>query len=68
MSASTPARNPRMSSLAKQALSVRPDMFAIIARKIGVSRQHVAYVAHGKRQSRRIEHALRMAIARRRYP
>lgn len=57
-----------MSSLAKQALAVRPDMFAIIARKIGVSRQHVAYVAHGKRQSRRIEHALRMAIARRRYP
>jgi len=57
-----------MSSLAKQALSVRPDMFSVIARKIGVSRQHVAYVAHGVRQSKRIEKALRLAVARGRYP
>jgi hypothetical protein len=43
-------------------------MFSVIARKIGVSRQHVAYVAHGVRQSKRIEKALRLAVARGRYP
>lgn len=57
-------------SLAKQALAIRPDMFSYIARRLKppVSRQQVAYVAHGVRQSRRIEKALRMAIARKRYP
>ena len=59
-----------MSSLAKQALAIRPDMFSCIARRLDppVSRQQVAYVAHGKRKSKRIEKALRLAVARGRYP
>lgn len=54
--------------LARDALAVDKKMFSIIATHLGVTRQHVHYVAHGVRQSRRIEKALRMAIARRRYP
>lgn len=59
-----------MTPLARAALDWRSDAFSYIARRLKppVSRQQVAYVAHGKRQSRRIEKALRMAIARKRYP
>ena len=63
-------RTPPTAQLAKDALDWRPDAFSYIARRLHpvCSRQHVAGVAHGTRTSQRIEKALRLAIARRRYP
>lgn len=61
---------PNSPTLAQAALNWRSDAFAYIAKRLNppVSRQQVAYVAHGKRESKRIEKALRMAVARRRFP
>ena len=61
-------KKPPTAPLAKAALAWDRGAFSIIAKHLGRSRQHVARVAHGDRQSAPIEKALRMAIARKRYP
>ena len=64
-----PRRN-RPTPLSLGALAWRPDAFSYIAKRLTppVSRQQVRYVALGERQSARITKALRLAVARRRYP
>ena len=63
-------RSERPTVLSWGALAWKQDAFTIISKAVNppVSRQQVSGVAYGERQSKRIEKALRMAIARRRYP
>lgn len=63
-------RHERQTPLAKAALAWRSDAFSYIASRLKppATRQHVAGVAYDERQSARIVKALRMAVARRRYP
>lgn len=63
-------RSERPTVLSAGALAWRKDAFSYIAKRLKppVVRQQVGYVAYGERESKRIEKALRMAVARKRYP
>jgi hypothetical protein len=55
-------------SLPAKLLALHPHAYQKVATALGLKRQHVRYVALGQRPSARVEKALRMAVARRRFP